>query len=409
MSAGAPPSAPDAMAPAGPFVLGWEEWLSLPDLGLPAIKAKVDTGARTSALHAFLIEPFGPAETPMVRFGIRPIPGRDDIEIYCSAPIVDRREVTSSNGDRESRVVILSRVTIGERTWPIEITLTNRETMSYRMLLGRQAIREDVLVEPSASFRQPRLSYKLYRHLPRQDLVRRALRIAVLTATADRPSNRRLITAGHARGHVVEIVETPSFGFERDPQRGFRVTIGGAAVAAYDIVVPRLRARDGAIAAAAVRELELRGAVALNPADVLDRMRVPLAVAQHLQAAHVPVRAPALGEGMPAGSWRLPAKAIVRVIVIGGRVAAALEGRRDRMLDVGDKRRRAEKAIAEAAAQALGLGLASIDVADSERGPEVVRVSAAPSLGVAEARSGARLAEAVIAEAELRAKSWVRR
>ncbi len=93
-----------------PFVVGWEEWLALPELGLPAIRAKIDTGAKTSALHAFEIETFGPAAAPMVRFGIHPIPGREDIARYCTATIVDRREITSSNGDREARFVIRTRL-----------------------------------------------------------------------------------------------------------------------------------------------------------------------------------------------------------------------------------------------------------------------------------------------------------
>jgi ribosomal protein S6--L-glutamate ligase len=146
-----------------PFILGWEEWVALPELGLPAIKAKVDTGARTSALHAVFVEPFGPARNQKVRFGVHPIPRRDDIEIVCLARVVDRRQVTSSNGEREIRYVISTQIQIGERAWPIEVTLTNRDAMSYRMLLGRQAIAEGILVDPAASFRQPRLRYKLYR------------------------------------------------------------------------------------------------------------------------------------------------------------------------------------------------------------------------------------------------------
>ena len=151
------------MAPvAAPFILGWEEWIALPELGLPAIKAKVDTGARTSALHAYFVEPFGPKRAPKVRFGVHPIPRRADIEVVCEAPVVDRREVRSSNGEREQRYVISTPLRIGDREWPIEVTLTNRDTMVYRMLLGRQAIIEGVLVDPSASFRQPRLRYKAY-------------------------------------------------------------------------------------------------------------------------------------------------------------------------------------------------------------------------------------------------------
>ena len=404
-----PPPTAGQSTPA-PFVLGWEEWLSLPDLGLPAIKAKVDTGARTSALHAFLIEPFGPASAPKVRFGIRPIPGRDDIEIYCSAPIVDRRDITSSNGDKELRVVILSRVTVGDRTWPIEVTLTNRESMSYRMLLGRQAIRDDVLVEPSASFRQPKLSYKLYRHLPRQDLVRRALRIAVLTHAPERPFNRRLIAAAEARGHVLEVIGTTEAQIATDGSGHISIIVNGSPLGAYDAVVPRLRVRDGALAVAAVREIENRGAASLNPADGLDRLRVPLAVAQHLQAARIAVRMPIVTPEQSDGVWASgAATTLVRCIVIGGKAAATLEGRRGRMLDVGEKRREPERTLAEAAAGALKLGLATVDIVDGERGPEVVRVSAAPSLGFAEAKTGARLAEAIVTEAERSAKSWVRR
>lgn len=147
---------------AAPFILGWEEWVALPELGLPAVKAKVDTGARTSALHAVFVEPFGPARARKVRFGVHPIPARADVEIICTAPLVDRREVRSSNGEREQRYVITTPIRIGDRVWPIEVTLTNRHMMTYRMLIGRQAIASHILVDPGSSFRQPKLRYKLY-------------------------------------------------------------------------------------------------------------------------------------------------------------------------------------------------------------------------------------------------------
>ena len=98
------------------LTFGWEEWVALPGLGLPAIKAKVDTGARTSALHAHDIEVFGPAARPKVRFNVHPIPGRHDLSITCSAPLVDRREVTSSNGETEHRFVILSDLSVAEQS-----------------------------------------------------------------------------------------------------------------------------------------------------------------------------------------------------------------------------------------------------------------------------------------------------
>jgi ribosomal protein S6--L-glutamate ligase len=150
-------------AQSAPFILGWEEWVALPELGLPAIKAKVDTGARTSALHAFHVEPFGPARARKVRFGVHPLPRRRDLAIECTARVIDRREVTSSNGEREERYVIETPIRIGEREWPIEVTLADRNMMTYRMLLGRQAIRGGILVDPSLSFLQPKLHYKVYR------------------------------------------------------------------------------------------------------------------------------------------------------------------------------------------------------------------------------------------------------
>jgi ribosomal protein S6--L-glutamate ligase len=150
------------------YILGWEEWVSLPELGLPAIKAKVDTGARTSALHAYFVEPVWIDGVAMVRFGVHPIARRRDPEIVCTARVIDRREVASSNGERETRYVIQTPIRIGKREWPIEITLANRDSMTYRMLLGRQAITDDILVDPASSFRQPRLRYKLY-----NDVVRR--------------------------------------------------------------------------------------------------------------------------------------------------------------------------------------------------------------------------------------------
>jgi ribosomal protein S6--L-glutamate ligase len=145
------------------IILGWEEWVALPELGLPAIKAKVDTGARTSALHAFYVEPFGPARARKVRFGVHPVPRRNDIAVTCVARLVDRREVRSSNGEREQRYVIETPIRMGSREWTIEVSLANRDTMSYRMLLGRRAIPRDMLVDPSSSFLQPKLRYKVYR------------------------------------------------------------------------------------------------------------------------------------------------------------------------------------------------------------------------------------------------------
>jgi hypothetical protein len=398
---------PSASAPPDPFILGWEEWLSLPELGLPAIKAKVDTGARTSALHAFLIEPFGTSTAPMVRFGIHPIPGRNEIEIYCSAPVLDRREVTSSNGERETRFVIVSRVRIGERDWPIEITLTNRESMSYRMLLGRQAIREDMFVDPAASFRQPRLSYKLYRHLPKQDTVRRALRIAVLTRKPEAVSNRLLTAAAAARGHTLELIDAANLTLAVEDGAP-AVLSNGTRLAHYDAVIPRSVDRMGA---AIVRQFELMGSTAINSGDALDRLANPIAAVQALIRMGVPTVARELRLGKVEHSL-IPPRTVAPLLeatVIGGATVALAELRHKRMRDVPERRYIGARRLAERAARALRLGLARVEMGPVDAGFAVVTVSAQPSLSRIKRVSGVQAAEAVIAHIEREVRSWVRR
>ncbi len=134
-------------------VLGWREWVALPDLGIDAIKAKIDTGARTSALHAYKITPFEEDGKRRVRFVVHPVQRRKLPEVVCVADVIDERMVTSSSGHRERRLVVRTPLQLGGKTWPIEITLTDRDEMSFRMLLGRQALRRRVLIDPGRSFR----------------------------------------------------------------------------------------------------------------------------------------------------------------------------------------------------------------------------------------------------------------
>lgn len=131
---------------------GWREWLALPELGIPAIKAKIDTGARTSALHSYRVAPFRKRGKFMVRFDIHPLQARTDVTLNCSAELVDRRWVSDSGGHRELRYVIRTLLRLGGSEWPIEVTLTNRDPMRFRMLLGRTAMHGRVNVIPDASY-----------------------------------------------------------------------------------------------------------------------------------------------------------------------------------------------------------------------------------------------------------------
>ena len=145
------------------LVAGWREWAGLPELGIARIKAKLDTGARTSALHAFEINSFVQRGTPMVRFGMHPVQRSTRREIWCTAEVADERWVSDSSGNREKRLVIRTDLQLAGDSWPVEITLAKRDSMLFRFLIGRTALADRVCVDPSASYRlgtRPALALK---------------------------------------------------------------------------------------------------------------------------------------------------------------------------------------------------------------------------------------------------------
>lgn len=133
-------------------ILGWREWVSFPELGISQIKAKIDTGARTSCLHAFYVEPFERDGQQWVHFDMHPVQRNSSDVIRCEAPVLEQRTVRDSGGHEELRYVIETTITVGESRLKAEVTLTDRDTMKFRVLLGRTAIRENFLVDARRSY-----------------------------------------------------------------------------------------------------------------------------------------------------------------------------------------------------------------------------------------------------------------
>ena len=433
--------------------LGWEEWVSLPDLGLPALRAKVDTGARTSALHAYEIERFGPASKPKVRFAVHPIPGRDDLSIPCSAEIIDRREVISSNGEAESRYVIRTNIKVGTKSWPIEVTLTDRRGMSNHMLLGRQALTEAVTVVPAEKFQQPELSFDVYHSTRvRKMAPNRALRVAVLSREANY-STARLVAEGEERGHVVETIDTTRC-YMAINALAPDVYYDGKRLPRYDAVIPRIGASITSYGTAVVRQFETIGTYCINGSAGITQSRDKLC-AHQLMARHkigmpntafaaspkdtdgliglvgtapliVKLLESTQGKGVVLAETKKAAQSVIdafrglkanflvqdfvkeaagediRCLVVGGKVVAAMkrtgaEGDFRSNLHRGGSAQvvrisKAEREAAVKAARDFGLKLAGVDLLRSEGGPKVLEVNSSPGLEGIEKASGKNIA-----------------
>jgi ribosomal protein S6--L-glutamate ligase len=422
------------------FRLGWEEWVAFPQLGLPALKAKIDTGARTSALHASDIEPFGPASRPKVRFQVHPIPGQYDVAIPCSATVIDRRDVTSSNGETEYRFVIGTQMRIGGRTWPIEVTLTDRTNMAYRVLVGRQALSEDIVVAPSESFCQPELSYDVYHSADLRAVVPdRTLRIAVLSREPSNYSTARLVSEGEKRGHVVEVIDTTRC-YMAINALAPEVHYDGQRLPRYDAVIPRIGASITPYGTAVIRQFETTGTFCVNGSEGITASRDKLHAHQILSRQKIGMpatafaaspkdtgnlialvgRAPLIvkllestqGKGVVLAETQKAAQSVIdafrglranflvqqfvkeaggediRCLVVGGKVVAAMKRRgaegdfRSNLHQGGTAEpvriSREERDAATRAARAFKLGLAGVDLLRASDGPKVLEVNSSP-------------------------------
>jgi ribosomal protein S6--L-glutamate ligase len=444
------------------LVIGWREWAALPKLGLPAIKAKIDTGARTSALHAFRVESFGPPENPRVRFWVHPVEGRDDIEVKCTAKVLDRRQVVSSNGKSEIRYIIKTPIRIGDREWPIEISLSNRETMTHRMLIGRTALEAiEAVVRPWGEFYQGHFDYKVYDTVAKQPVEHRPLRIALLTMEPHNYSNQRLVAAAEAREHVIEPLET--LGCYININRiASAVHYRGKPLAEFDAVIPRIGSAITEYGTALVRQFELTKAFCLNSGRAISNSRNKLLAHQLMAESQLPMPVTAFassphstddlidmvggpplvvkllqstqGRGVVLAETKKVATSIInafrnaeanflvqqfvadaagqdiRCIVLADKVIAAMrrvsggEDFRSNLHTGGSampvRITKQERQVAVKAAKRMGLKFAGVDLLRSQSGPLILEVNSSPGLQGIESVVGETIAESVMAYIE---------
>lgn len=444
---------------------GWEEWVALPELGLPSLKAKIDTGARTSALHAHDIEVFGPAKTPKVRFNVHPIAAKDHVSITCSAPILDRREVTSSNGEAELRYVIETRLEVAGQSWPIEVTLTDRSSMTSRMLLGRQALQDHISITASEKRLQPELSYDVYHSSAMRKVApARALRIAVLSRE-NNYSTRRLVEVGEARGHTVEVINTTRCYMAINAMAP-EVHYDGKRLPRYDAVIPRIGASVTSYGTAVIRQFETTGTYCVNGSSGITASRDKLYAHQILASKKIGMpttafaaspldtanimglvgSAPVIvkllestqGKGVVLAETKKAAESVIdafrglranflvqdfvkeaagediRCLVVDNRVVASMkrtgaEGDFRSNLHRGGSAKsvrisKEERETAVRAARAFGLGKAGVDLLRSETGPKVLEVNSSPGFEGIENATGKDIVGKVYDMIEARVK-----
>ena len=337
-----PPATPEGnenMPHHKELVFGWQEWVELPGLGLPAVLAKIDTGARSSAIHAFMIEPYGRVGKPRVRFGVHPVPERPDIVVFCSAELVDQREITSSNGEVELRYIVRTPLRVGDQEWPIEISLTNRESMQYRMLVGRSALHDNIIVDPNLSCVQGELSPDSYDTLPKTKGRRSTLKIGILSREPDNYSTQRLAEAAEHKGHMVQIINTTQCYMNITSHRP-EVYIDGTPLEGFDVIIPRIGASVTFYGMAVVRQFEAMGVFSLNSASAIGVARDKLYAHQILARS---------GIGMPdTGFARSPKATSDLIKFVGGAplVIKLLEGTQGRGVVLAETKKAAESVIA---------------------------------------------------------------
>jgi ribosomal protein S6--L-glutamate ligase len=448
-------------------IIGSEEWCIFNDLGIPAIKARVDSGAKTSSLQAANIKIVNRGANEWVKFEVSPLQENRSIAIECQARLVDRRMVKSSSGISEVRLVIKTPVTIGDSTFDIELTLANRDTMEFRMLLGREALNERFIVNPAVNYQLQDFDdtevNKMYAPYFKE---KSGLKIALLASNPLLYSNKRLMEAAEARGHEIVFLNVEQVYMKLDahsPEIRYR---GGNILKDFDAVIPRIKPAVTFYGCALIRQFKNLGVYCQNSAEAITQSRDKLFASQLFSNndIHIPITgfakspmdtkdlikmvngAPLIikllestqGKGVVLAETNKAAESVInafksvntnilvqefikeangqdiRCFVVNGKVVASMQ----RQAQKGEFRANIhqggvasiikitpeEKKLALKAAKVLNLAVAGVDIIRSNKGPLLLEVNSSPGLEGIENATGKDIANAMIVAIEKRLK-----
>jgi ribosomal protein S6--L-glutamate ligase len=255
-------------------IIGREEWCSFSNLGIPAIKARIDSGAKTSSIHAFNIHRFKRNGDSWVSFEVHPLQKNRRTVIRCEKPLVDIRSVKSSSGTTDKRYVINERIKLGEEEWDVELTLANRDSMGYRMLLGREAMSGRMIVDPDLKFCLGKISLKkISEYYGDDQSAKSGLKIGILASDQNLYSNRRMMEAGMERGHEMEFLVIKECYLKIDalePEVHYR---DRKVVDDLDAIITRIRPSITFYGCALARHFESLGVLVANSASAITLSR----------------------------------------------------------------------------------------------------------------------------------------
>lgn len=448
-------------------IIGSEEWCVFDELQIPAIKARVDSGAKTSSIQATNIKIFFKGAVEWVKFEVNPLQDNRSINIECEAKLIDRRLVKSSSGITEERLVIRTPVTLGAKKFDIELTLANRDTMEFRMLLGREALNLKYVVNPAESFQMGEFTGEAILEKYASYIKEKSgLKIALLASNPELYSNKRIMEAGEARGHEIVFLNVEHSYMKLDalsPEIRYR---GGNILNEFDAIIPRIKPAVTFYGCALIRQFDYLGVYCLNSAEAIAQSRDKLFASQLFSKndIHIPITgfakspmdtkdlirmvngAPLIikllestqGKGVVLAETNKAAESVInafksvqtnilvqefikeangqdiRCFVVDGKVVASIQRQAEKgefraNLHQGGKASiikitQEEKKLAIKAAKVLNLVVAGVDIIRSNKGPLLLEVNSSPGLEGIENATGKDIANTLIVAIERRLK-----